>query len=86
VREFLTTFPAGVIAADAGLAALMAGEELVWGSLEEAERYLALAASGLEPVSADRCERLQAVLAVLRMRLAASAGTSRLWPRRRNGC
>ncbi len=40
MREFLTTFPAGVIAADAGLAALMAGEELVWGSLEEADRHL----------------------------------------------
>lgn len=74
VRGLLTSFPAGVIAAEPELAALMAGEELVRGSLEEAQRYLALAAGGLKPVPADRRGRLQVVLAVLRMRLARQRG------------
>ena len=45
-HELLARFPAGVIAADAELAARMAGDELARGSLEEAERYLAQADPG----------------------------------------
>ena len=73
-HELLARFPAGVIAADAELAARMAGDELARGSLEEAERYLALATRGLESVPADRRGRSQVVLAVVRMRLARQRG------------
>jgi LuxR family transcriptional regulator, maltose regulon positive regulatory protein len=73
-HELLSRFPAGVIAGDAELAARMAGDELARGSLEEAERYLALAARGLESVPADRRGRSQVVLAVVRMRFARQRG------------
>jgi LuxR family transcriptional regulator, maltose regulon positive regulatory protein len=45
-HELLARFPAGVIAADAELAARMAGDELARGSLQEAGRYLAQAGPG----------------------------------------
>jgi LuxR family maltose regulon positive regulatory protein len=73
-HELLARFPAGVIAADAELAARMAGDELARGSLEEAERYLTLATRGLETVPADRRGRSQVVLALVRMRLARQRG------------
>jgi LuxR family maltose regulon positive regulatory protein len=73
-HELLARFPAGAIAADAELAALMAGDELAQGSLEEAERYLTLATGGLESVPADRRGRSQVVLALVRMRLARQRG------------
>ena len=56
------------------LAARMAGDELARGSLEEAERYLALATRALESVPPDRRGRSQVVLAVVRMRLARQRG------------
>jgi LuxR family maltose regulon positive regulatory protein len=74
VHELLTRFPAGVIAADAELVARVAGDQLARGSLEEAERYLALAIRTLESVPADRRGRAQVVLAVVRMRLARQRG------------
>ena len=74
VHRLLATFPVGVIAAEAELAALMAGDELVRGSLAEAERYLTLATGGLESVPADRRGRSQVVLAVVRLRLARQRG------------
>jgi LuxR family transcriptional regulator, maltose regulon positive regulatory protein len=74
VHELLTRFPAGVIAADAELAARVAGDQLARGSLEEAERRLALATRTLESVPADRRGRAQVVLAVVRMRLARQRG------------
>src|SRR5712671_4456609 len=52
--ELLADFPPGIIAADAELAARKAGVELQRGSLEEAERYLALAAEGLGSVPPGR--------------------------------
>ena len=73
-HELLARFPAGVIAADAELAARMAVDELARGSLDEAERYLALATRGLESIPADRRGRSQVVLAVVRMRLARQRG------------
>jgi LuxR family maltose regulon positive regulatory protein len=73
-QELLARFPVGVIAADAELAARMAGVELGRGSLEEAERYLVLAARALESVPSDRRERARVVLAVVRMRLARQRG------------
>ena len=74
VHEFLARFPAGVIAADAELAARVAGDQLARGSLEEAERYLAVSTRTLESVPADRRGRAQVVLAVARMRLARQRG------------
>src|SRR5207247_132516 len=74
VHELLTRFPAGVIAADAELAARVAGDQLARGSLEEAERCLDLATRTLESVPADRRGRAQVVLAVMRMRLARQRG------------
>jgi LuxR family transcriptional regulator, maltose regulon positive regulatory protein len=62
------------VAADAELAALTAWGELIQGSLEEAGRYLALAARGAAAVPADRRGRMQVVLAGLRMRLARQRG------------
>jgi LuxR family transcriptional regulator, maltose regulon positive regulatory protein len=73
-HELLTRFPAGVIAADAELAARAAGVQLARGSLEEAERYLALATRKLGSVPAGRAGRVQAVLAVVRMRQARQRG------------
>jgi LuxR family maltose regulon positive regulatory protein len=72
--ELLARFPAGVIAADAELAARMAGVELFHGSLEQAERYLTMATQGLASVPADRRERSQVILAVVRMRFARQRG------------
>ena len=72
-HESLARFQAGVIAADAELAARVAGVQLARGSLEEAERYLALATRKLGSVPAPR-GRAQAVLAVVRMRLARQRG------------
>jgi LuxR family transcriptional regulator, maltose regulon positive regulatory protein len=73
-HDLLAPFPAGVIAADAELAARVAGDQLARGSLDEAERYVALAARSLESVPAERRGRSQVVLAVVRMRLARQRG------------
>ena len=73
-HELLARFPAGVIAADAELAAGVAGDQLARGSLDEAERYLALSTRALESVPADRRGRSQVVLAAVRMRLARQRG------------
>jgi LuxR family maltose regulon positive regulatory protein len=73
-RELLSAFPAGVAAADAELAALMAAAELARGSLEEAGRQLALASQRSASVSAERRGRLQVMLTVLRLYLARQRG------------
>jgi LuxR family maltose regulon positive regulatory protein len=73
-HELFARFPAGVIAADAELAAGAAGDQLARGSLQEAERYLALSARALESVPADRRGRAQVMLAAVRMRLARQRG------------
>src|ERR1700761_1214124 len=52
----------------------MAGVQLFHGSLEEAERYLTLAKQRLPAMPAERRERSQVVLAVVRMRLARQRG------------
>jgi LuxR family maltose regulon positive regulatory protein len=71
-------FPAGAVAAAGELTALMAGDKLIRGSAEEAERYLAQAAQGLEgnegPVPAERRGRLQIFLAIARLWLARRHG------------
>jgi LuxR family transcriptional regulator, maltose regulon positive regulatory protein len=74
VHEFLAAFPAGVVAADAELTALTAAGEMHWGSLEEAERYLAAATARLAAVPAGQRDRLQVLLTVLRLFLAYRRG------------
>ncbi len=73
-RELLTAFPAGVAAADAELTALTAAAELTRGSLEEAERQLALALQRSASVPAVRRGRLDVMLTVLRLYLARQRG------------
>jgi LuxR family transcriptional regulator, maltose regulon positive regulatory protein len=73
-RELLAAFPAGVAAADAELTALTAAAELTRGSLEEAERQLALATQQSASVPADRRRRFEIVLTVLRLYLARQRG------------
>ena len=73
-RELLTAFPAGVAAADAELTAMTAAAELARGSLEEAERQLALAIQRSASVPADRRGRLEVVLTVLQLYLARQRG------------
>jgi LuxR family transcriptional regulator, maltose regulon positive regulatory protein len=73
-HELLSRFPADAVAADAELTALMAGGELIQGSLEEAGRYLAVATRESASLPADQRGRMQVMLAVLRMRLARQRG------------
>jgi LuxR family maltose regulon positive regulatory protein len=73
-RELLTRFPAGTVAADAELTALMAAGELTAGSLAEASRQLVLAAQRTGSVAADRRWRFQVMLTVVRLHLARQRG------------
>jgi LuxR family transcriptional regulator, maltose regulon positive regulatory protein len=73
-RELLTAFPAGIAAVDAELTALTAAGELSRGSLEEAERQLALAVQWSPSVPADRRGRFEVMLTVLRLYLARQRG------------
>jgi LuxR family transcriptional regulator, maltose regulon positive regulatory protein len=73
-RELLSAFPVGIAAADAELTALTAAAELARGSLEEAERQLALAIERSASVSAGRRGRLEVMLTVLRLFLARQRG------------
>jgi LuxR family transcriptional regulator, maltose regulon positive regulatory protein len=74
VRDVLAEFPVSVLTADPELAALMAGEELVRGTLEDAEAYLALSARGSASVPASRRDQFRVILAVVRMRSARQRG------------
>jgi LuxR family maltose regulon positive regulatory protein len=73
-HQLLAGFPAGVAAADAELAALMAADELFRGSLQAAERYLARATRGSTSVPADRRAHFQVMLAILRLSFARQRG------------
>jgi LuxR family transcriptional regulator, maltose regulon positive regulatory protein len=73
-RELLAGFPAGAVTADAELAALLAGDEMTRGSLEAAERHLALAIEGSASVPADRRGRFEVVLVILQLSLASQRG------------
>jgi LuxR family transcriptional regulator, maltose regulon positive regulatory protein len=68
IRGLLAGFPAEARAADAELAAVAAADELAQGSLEEAERYLELAARGSVP--AGRRVQAQVLLGVVRLLIA----------------
>jgi LuxR family transcriptional regulator, maltose regulon positive regulatory protein len=69
-RELLAGFPARLVGEDAELTAVMAADELARGSLEAAERHLALASPGSAAVPADRRGRFQVLLAVVRLGVA----------------
>jgi LuxR family maltose regulon positive regulatory protein len=71
--ELLTAFPADVVAADPELTAQMAANSMR-ESLEEAERYLALAIQGSESVPADRRGPFRVKLAIYRLWLAQLRG------------
>jgi LuxR family transcriptional regulator, maltose regulon positive regulatory protein len=74
IHELLAGFPAEAPAADAGLTALAAADQLTQGSLEEAERYLALAEPGSASMPAGRRARVQLLLRVVGLLLARQRG------------
>jgi LuxR family transcriptional regulator, maltose regulon positive regulatory protein len=74
VHELLAGFPAEARAADAELTALAAADQLAQGSLEEAKRYLTLAALGSVSVPAGRRGRVQLLLGVVGLLLARQRG------------
>jgi LuxR family transcriptional regulator, maltose regulon positive regulatory protein len=74
VHALLAAFPAQASAADAGLAALAAADELAHGSLEAAERYLRLAARAAGSVPDGRRGQVQLLLGVVRLLLARQRG------------
>ena len=77
VHVILAGFPAEATAADAELATVAAADELAQGSLEEAERFLGLAARRFEgpaSVPAGRRGQAQLLLGVVRLLLARQRG------------
>src|SRR6516164_3033196 len=69
-HQLLAGFPAGIRTADAELAALAAAEELAYGSLEAAERYLGLAERGMASVPDARRAQAHLLLGINRLVLA----------------
>jgi LuxR family transcriptional regulator, maltose regulon positive regulatory protein len=69
-HQLLAGFPAATRTADAELAALAAAEELAYGSLETAERYLGLAERGMAALPDDRRSQAQLLLGITRLVLA----------------
>jgi LuxR family maltose regulon positive regulatory protein len=74
IHELVAGFPAEARAADAELAALAAADELAQGSLEEAKRYLTLAALGSVSVPPVRRGRVQLLLGIVGLLLARQRG------------
>jgi len=74
VHELLAGFPAVTRAADAELAVVAAADELAQGSLEAAERYLALAERQSASVPAGREEYGRLLLGVVRLLLDRQRG------------
>src|SRR5258708_34486006 len=67
-------FPGEAPAGDGELAALAGADQLAQGSLEEAERYLTLAALGSVSVPTGRRGRVQVLLGVVGLLLARQRG------------
>jgi LuxR family transcriptional regulator, maltose regulon positive regulatory protein len=74
VHKLLAGFPAMVREADAGLAALVAADQLAQGSLEAAEGYIKLAERESASAPPDRSGQLQVLLGVVRLGLARQRG------------
>jgi LuxR family transcriptional regulator, maltose regulon positive regulatory protein len=73
-HELLAGFPAGVLAADAELAALIVADELAYGTLDGAERYLGLAERATAAVPEDRRAQAQLLLGIVRLLVARQRG------------
>ena len=73
-HELLAGFPPSVRAVDAGLAAVAAADELAYGSLEAAERYLSLAERGTASVPDTRRVEAQLLLGIVRLLVARQRG------------
>ena len=74
VHELLAGFPAGLAAADAELAVVAAADELAQGSLEAAERYLAVAERQPASGPAGRGDYGRLLLGVVRLLLDRQRG------------
>jgi LuxR family maltose regulon positive regulatory protein len=74
VHELLTRFPPETSAADAELAAIAAADELAYGSLDAAERYLELAERGTSSVPVPRRGQARLLLGISRLLLAHHRG------------
>jgi LuxR family maltose regulon positive regulatory protein len=74
VHALLAAFPADARAADAELATVAAADQLAWGSLEAAERYVTLAERGLASVPAGQQAQAQLLLGVVQLLLARQRG------------
>ncbi len=74
VHELLAGFPAGLPAADAGLAVVAAADEVAQGSLEAAESYLTVAERQSTSGSAGRGDYGRLLLGVVRLLLARQRG------------
>ena len=74
IRALLAAFPAGAVAGDAELAAVIAGTELERGSLEEAVPFLAAAERQAATVPAERRRRFDLQLSAERLTLARRRG------------
>jgi len=74
VHELLAGFPAQAHAADAELAAVAAADELAYGSLEAAERYLRLAEQRSASVPDGRRGQFQVLLGIVRLLYARQRG------------
>jgi LuxR family maltose regulon positive regulatory protein len=73
-HELLAGFPPSFRAADAGLAAVAAADELAYGSLEAAEWYLGLAERGTASVPDARRARAQLLLGIVRLLVVRQRG------------
>src|SRR5260370_33568347 len=73
-HELLTGFPPSVRAADAELAAMAATDELAYGSLDSAERYLGLAERGTASVPDARRAQAQLLLGIVRLLVVRQRG------------
>jgi len=74
VHELLTNFPAGTRAADAELAAITVADELAYGLVEAAERYLHLAERGMPAIPDTRRDHARLLLGIVALLLARHRG------------
>jgi len=74
IHELLAGFPADLLAADAELAVIAAADDLARGSLEAADRYLALAGRASASAPETRRGQLRLLLGVVRLLLARQRG------------
>jgi LuxR family maltose regulon positive regulatory protein len=74
VHELLARFPAGARAADAELAAAAAADQLAYGTLDGAARYVVLAERAMATVPGARHGRASTLLEIARLLLARQRG------------